>query len=379
MMKFLQKKIQFTFALLCLLISNQIIAQTNLLTVSPSFESGSGVGAGSSLDGGSWARTGDASASSYILRQGLGNTVGAPVAFSGNYYLEATTPNNATFNTHTKLVAGNSQNLINLGKGKTYRVFFHYQNSTGHSFRALVLTSNASILNEVVISNEATGWTEGSFDFLISASSTSTSASLRFEFGLNAGTTRIDNVRIYDLATLPVDLKSFNLTKVSNAVQLTWESLSEENNSHYEIFRSTNGIEFSKLEVIKAKNKPSMYSFEDKNPNEGVNYYKLIQYDFDGTAKELALKAINYKISDIKLSIYPNPFVDEIILDDNSSEANQVLISIFNMTGQIIKSQKFNSVLGYNNYRIQTRDLPTGMYTLIYESAGLKKAYKIKK
>jgi hypothetical protein len=89
------------------------------------------------------------------------------------------------------------------------------------------------------------------------------------------------------------------------------------------------------------------------------------------------MKAINYKISDIKLSIYPNPFTNEISVDNNSSKADKVSISIVNISGQIFKSQTFNGDIGYNNYRISTTDLPAGLYTLIYESERVKEAYKI--
>src|SRR5690606_38547065 len=124
------------------------------------FELGSGVGPGSTLNG-QWTRTNpndQNNVANYIYKQGLANTMGAPLAKDGNYYLEAVTPNNSSlYNAYDKLYTQNSQNLLDLtgisgsgaAKGKTFRVFFDYQNTVGHSFKAWVRTSNGANIGEL--------------------------------------------------------------------------------------------------------------------------------------------------------------------------------------------------------------------------------------
>ncbi len=68
--------------------------------------------------------------------------------------------------------------------------------------------------------------------------------------------------------------------------------------------------------------------------------------------------------------IYPNPASAEIFLKtDGFTHAEQYLFKIFNNTGKIIKSGEIDS----QNMRIQTSDLPAGIYTL--RLIGSEKSY----
>ena len=379
MMKCLQKTIKLLVVLFCITATARVTAQTNLLTTTPSFESGTDIGPGSSLGAGQWSRTktGDQSnVTNYIYKEGLGNTTGAPVAQDGNYYMEAVTPDNL-LNDYAKLNAQNGQNLLTLGKGITFRIFFYYQNTADHSFKAWVRTSSGANVGEIIINTVANTWTEAYFDYLIPTNATSTSANLRFDFGLNEGTTRIDNVRIYDLSSLPVNLKSFSATKGVNSVRLTWETLEERDNSHYEILRSSDGKEFTHLKTIKAFNEAGGYSCEDNTPGYGYNYYKLVQFDQDGTFKELGLKSVYYNISTDNISIYPNPFINVITIKDNLFEAQKAIISISNSVGQIVRKESFNGYAGDNIYRMNVESLSPGAYVVLYEAGDTKETYKV--
>lgn len=96
--------------------------------------------------------------------------------------------------------------------------------------------------------------------------------------------------------TLPVSLTSFTGKKENNGVKLTWKTLSETNNSHYEILRSADDKVFESITIVNGKgnsNTESTYTFTDATPINGNNYYTLKQVDFDGTAKNVALCVVN--------------------------------------------------------------------------------------
>ncbi len=86
--------------------------------------------------------------------------------------------------------------------------------------------------------------------------------------------------------TLPVTLVSLEATVgKNNSVGIRWETASEINNAHFDLSRSSNGIDFKNIATIREVGNSTIvhdYSYSDKNPSEGLNYYRLKQVDYDG-------------------------------------------------------------------------------------------------
>ncbi|WP_353138685.1 T9SS type A sorting domain-containing protein [Pseudopedobacter sp.] len=70
--------------------------------------------------------------------------------------------------------------------------------------------------------------------------------------------------------------------------------------------RSTDGINFLKISEIPAKG-VGKYSFVDHTPINGINYYRLTQYDLNGTKTDLGVKDINFDIENKSISVFPIP------------------------------------------------------------------------
>lgn len=68
-------------------------------------------------------------------------------------------------------------------------------------------------------------------------------------------------------------------------------------------------------------------------------------------------------IKDAKLSVYPNPFTDEVTIAFDLKSTSDVNLVIYDMSGRIVKTvQKANQKSGLNNLTIQAKDLKTGTY-----------------
>lgn len=99
-----------------------------------------------------------------------------------------------------------------------------------------------------------------------------------------SGTNRMDNFSVFG-TLLPVTLIAFDATMIDGSAHLTFSTAGERNNAYYEIERSTDGSRFQTIgRVAGAVNThyTSEYSFEDKHPLNGTNYYRLKQTDLDG-------------------------------------------------------------------------------------------------
>jgi hypothetical protein len=161
---------------------------------------------------------------------------------------------------------------------------------------------------------------------------------------------------------LPVDLTDFSAKAFTNSVQLRWSTVSEINNSYFEIERSTDGeIWISLGQVAGAGNSDELntYAFADMNPESGINYYRLKQADFNGDVhySELIEVILNIVKPD-QVKLYPIPAVN-IVNIDVPSTVETVKTEIRTLDGRIIKSEIFNNM---NNVAVSVQDLLPGMY-----------------
>ena len=130
----------------------------------------------------------------------------------------------------------------------------------------------------------------------------------------------IDNIELFEITPLPVELISFEGFNTEKGNLLIWKTASEHNSDYYLIESSTTG-EFNENSVIGQKtaagNSTELieYSFLDVNFSKQINYYRITQVDFDGNFKIYGPIAINNLESRKEIVKYVNPLGQEI--DEN--------------------------------------------------------------
>ena len=73
--------------------------------------------------------------------------------------------------------------------------------------------------------------------------------------------------------------------------------------------------------------------------------------------------------SDIKkISIYPNPSIDESILDFSLTNSSEITIKVLNTIGQVVHQITSNLTLGSNKISIDTKNFSSGIYEVVIES-----------
>lgn len=101
----------------------------------------------------------------------------------------------------------------------------------------------------------------------------------------------LDDMGLYeiDFTPLPVELVSFTGENIDKDNYISWITESEQNCSYYEVLRSTNGINWdivSTTSGMGTTNDLTEYEIVDRTYTMSTNYYKLLQYDFNGESKE---------------------------------------------------------------------------------------------
>lgn len=138
---------------------------------------------------------------------------------------------------------------------------------------------------------------------------------------------------------VPVELTSFSASVIDNAVSLSWSTSTENNNSGFEIQRSSDNRNFTAIGFVSGKGTTTdknTYSFIDKNISSGNYYYRLKQIDYNGSFEFSPVISVNTGIpAAFELSQnYPNPFNPTTKISFNIPEKSTVTLKIFNVLGR---------------------------------------------
>lgn len=177
---------------------------------------------------------------------------------------------------------------------------------------------------------------------------------------------------------LPVELYSFNAERYERKTELSWEMISENNNSHFTLYRSLDANTWDKITTVNSignHSNPVTYEYVDDNSSIQMDqtiYYQLFQTDFDGTTNLLgttSLSGINSYTKKINMSISPNPndgneatltFVNQIFTNGS--------IRIQDAQGKTIEMSDVKLNKGVNNLNIDLSSYPKGVYLISFES-----------
>jgi|GEM_PF-2585185 len=144
--------------------------------------------------------------------------------------------------------------------------------------------------------------------------------------------------------SLPVTLTHFTLTQENNLVQLNWATATEEGSKGFEVQRSEDTRNWTKLDYVESKsfNGDSQanldYSFIDHTPVDGKNYYRLKQIDLDGTYAYSQIRSA--VIESIQINTYPNPVATSLTLDGLKGGES---IKIYNSTGRLLLEENHSN------------------------------------
>ena len=129
---------------------------------------------------------------------------------------------------------------------------------------------------------------------------------------------------------LPVEyLSPFQGVVRGNGVKLFWSTALEINASHFVVQRLINNHEWVDVQVILAGRRN--YQVIDKNPNLGVNIYRLKQHDMDGQVNISNMTSVVWA-KQPKTQLFPNPASKTTFFSDGKSYS----VVVKNILGQTV-------------------------------------------
>jgi len=162
------------------------------------------------------------------------------------------------------------------------------------------------------------------------------------------------------IVTLSVELSEFSgqFNENMSEVELNWTTSSERNNSHFIIEKSLDTKQWSGVGMETGSGTTSQttnYQMIDNNPYSGQSYYRLKQFDFDGTITISDIISVN-RTNENDIQLYPSPTKNAITINSNNEIVN---INIVDLQGSTVYKQ--NNV-SQKMVRINLSNLREGMY-----------------
>ena len=165
-------------------------------------------------------------------------------------------------------------------------------------------------------------------------------------------------------SALPVELVDFKASYRDGKAYIDWTTASEVNNRGFEIEVSTDGSRWREIGFVKGNGNTTQlnhYTAVDVNPKSGMNYYRLVQVDFDGSYK--MSKVVSIRIGEQKrVGIAPNPVKNRLLITPVVEQP--VRVKIFDALGSVVYQGSYQSP------ELDVSSLTNGSYLLVLESTN---------
>ncbi len=160
-----------------------------------------------------------------------------------------------------------------------------------------------------------------------------------FKSGVGDGWVKQDVV----LPSVPLPL---NLTRFEGAINdtkddLNWETQYEVNTSHFVVEHSRDGLRFLELGMVTAYNNSAIsnqYSFTNKKPKNGNNFYRLKMIDLDGKFVYSSIIVLTRTETNFSIIAFPNPTA-EFLNIKLANQSDETSIIIHDASGKFISSK----------------------------------------
>lgn len=184
---------------------------------------------------------------------------------------------------------------------------------------------------------------------------------------------------------LPVELSSFTASVNNRDITLNWSTLTELNNSVFEIerkaFSSDGWTKVGNVSGNGTSNVSHNYTFTDRNLTSGIFTYRLKQTDFNGNFEyhnlngEVIIGTPN--TFELKQN-YPNPFNPTTTISFDLPVNGNVSLKVFNTSGKEVATLvNETKSAGYYNINFNASNLSSGVYYYRLEANGVSKVMKM--
>lgn len=186
----------------------------------------------------------------------------------------------------------------------------------------------------------------------------------------------IDDISITSAMPLPVTLINVQAAQDLTDNLITWQTLSEVNNSHFEVLYSTDGANFKSIGRVQGNGTSTeLHSYQWRHVNLafGEHYYRLKQVDFDGEFAYSQTLLVRKELNEIEsLRLFPNPTSGQLTVHFYNDNTSEITLSVLDLMGRIIRTEIHKAEKGLLQIETEVSNLENGRY-LLQITSGTRK------
>lgn len=161
---------------------------------------------------------------------------------------------------------------------------------------------------------------------------------------------------------LPIELSAFNARGSRSNAILNWTTASEHNANRFEIERSFDGVNFTKIAQVKAVGESTVstdYAYTDANVEQlgDLVYYRLREVDNDGNGYYSQVRVVRFNSKVMVTSMYPVPATSTLTL--GFAEKANATIRVMDAFGKLISTDVVKSA---TSAQLNVEHLAAGVY-----------------
>lgn len=180
---------------------------------------------------------------------------------------------------------------------------------------------------------------------------------------------------------LPVEFEAFEGEQIYNDVRLDWLTSLEKENKEFIIERAEDlrsaFVEIGRVDGSGFSSTTKNYSFTDRDPVAGENFYRLRQVDLNGGYSFSEVVRVEFKPEEQLIhKIYPNPVNQgrTVTLEFYLEGEENASITVLDQVGRTVFTESGNFLSGRNRLEIPTHQLHAGIYFLQMETPTFRDA-----
>jgi hypothetical protein len=172
---------------------------------------------------------------------------------------------------------------------------------------------------------------------------------------------------------LPLNIVSFTVNYQEPIANIKWDVTNELQASHYEVEMSLNGVDFTQIQKVNAKNIGSSsyaHPYSLANQSAGTFYFRIKQVDKDNKVYYTNIATVKISKSN-PLTVSPNPFKSFINISYPSNSNDRITARIIAVDGKVVATKQFNVSKGANSLQFDNLSgLQKAVYYLVIQSAN---------
>ncbi|WP_197088595.1 T9SS type A sorting domain-containing protein [Rufibacter radiotolerans] len=168
---------------------------------------------------------------------------------------------------------------------------------------------------------------------------------------------------------IPVEQLKLTGEFSNNQVILKWTTETETGLTEFAVERSEDGITYTQIGTVPASGNstsPRSYQFIDPNPFPALTYYRLRLIRTNGTLEYS--EVVQVTGPSFVRQLAPNPGGRKTFLYFNTTEADNVKLTIYDLTGRIFGVVSVNVVPQSNRYELTLPLAGQGLYLIMWQS-----------